>query len=210
MGSSFLDVDSQRLLNFFRKIKMRDDVIIHSVLFLALMASIGHTHSQEHEAPKTGGHTYPSTNYRSYYPAPKYGGGYMPQYGGGYQPPSYGGGYGYPKPMPYGYNTGYGYGKPTYGGYPTPTPEPEDEAEPVDPPVQFDYNAYTTAYFDKINEYTHAQNDYKTDTLNVKVNWDLQPAGYQYPHYGGHAEPEAAPAPEPHADHEGHVEGHQW
>ena len=35
-----------------------------------------------------------------------YGGGYMPQYGGGYQPPSYGGGYGYPKPMPYGYNTG--------------------------------------------------------------------------------------------------------
>ena len=90
--SSFLDVDSQRLLNFFRKIKMRDDVIIHSVLFLALMASIGHTHSQEHEAPKTGGHTYPSTNYRSYYPAPKYGGGYMPQYDG-YQPPSYGGGY---------------------------------------------------------------------------------------------------------------------
>ena len=44
----------------------------------------------------------------------------------------------------------------------------------------FDYNAYTTAYFNKINEYTHAQNDYKTDTLNVKVNWDLQPAGYQY------------------------------
>merc|ERR1711934_207654 len=257
MGSSFLDVDSQRLLNFFRKIKMRDDVIIHSVLFLALMASIGHTHSQEHEAPKTGGHTYPSTNYRSYYPAPKYGGGYMPQYGGGYQPPSYGGGYGYPKPMPYGYNTGYGYGKPTYGDYPT--PEPEGEVEPAEPPVEFDYNAYTTAYFNKINEYTHAQNDYKTDTLNVKVNWDLQPAGYQYlksqygiypqvhrplrpyggypryggysyggyqppkyggyqkpqygykkPHHGGHAEPEAAPAPEPHADHEGHVEGHQW
>ena len=88
---------------------MRDDVIIHSVLFLALMASIGHTHSQEHEAPKSGGHTYPSASYRSYYPAPSapnYGGGYMPQYGGGYQPPSYGGGYGYPKPMPYGYNTG--------------------------------------------------------------------------------------------------------
>ena len=77
---------------------------------------------------------------------------------------------------------GYGYGKPTYGGYPTPTPtpEPEDEVEPVDPPPKFDYNAYTTAYFNKIDEYTHAQNDYKTDTLNVKVNWDLQPAGYQY------------------------------
>ena len=83
---------------------MRDDVIIHSVLFLALMVSIGHTHSQEHEAPKSGGHNYPSTNYRSYYSAPQYGGGYKPQYG--YQPPSYGGGYGYPKPMPYGYNTG--------------------------------------------------------------------------------------------------------
>jgi len=252
---------------------MRDDVIIHSVLFLALMASIGHTHSQEHETPKSGGQTYPSASYRSYYPAPpapKYGGGYKPQYGGGYQPPSYGGGYGYPKPMPYGYNTGYG--KPTYGGYPTPTPtpEPEGEVEPVEPPAVFDYNAYTTAYFNKINEYTHAQNDYKTDTLNVKANWDLQPAGYQYlksqygiypqvhrplrpygapsypryggysyggyqpptyggyekpryggyqkpqyggykkPHHGGHAEPQAAPVAEPHADHEGHVEGHQW
>jgi len=174
---------------------------------------------------------------------------------------------------------GYGYGKPTYGGYPTPTPEPEGEVEPVEPPAVFDYNAYTTAYFNKIDEYTHAQNDYKTDSLNVKVNWDLQPAGYQYlksqygiypqvhrplrpygaapsypryggysyggyqpptyggyqkpqyggyqkpqyggyqkpqyggykkPHHGGHAEPQAAPAAEPHADHEGHVEGHQW
>merc|ERR1711936_1551479 len=68
------------------------------------------------------------------------------------------------------------------GGYrtPTPTPEPDGEVEPVDPPPAFDYNAYTTAYFNKIDEYTHAQNDYKTDTLNVKVNWDLQPAGYQY------------------------------
>merc|ERR1711936_1080311 len=99
------------------------------------MASIGHTHSQEHEAPKSGGHTYPSASYRSYHP------------------PSYGGGYGYPKPMPYGYNTGYGYGKPTYGGYPTPTPtpEPEGDVEPVDPPPAFDYNAYTTAYFNKID-----------------------------------------------------------
>ena len=35
-------------------------------------------------------------------------------------------------------------------------------------------------------------------------------SGYKKPHHGGHAEPEAAPAPEPHADHEGHVEGHQW
>ena len=35
-------------------------------------------------------------------------------------------------------------------------------------------------------------------------------SGYKKPQYGGHAEPEAAPAPEPHADHEGHVEGHQW
>ena len=83
---------------------MRDDVIIHSVLFLALMACIGHTHSQEHGAP-SGGHTHPSASYRSYYPSPQYDGGYKPQYGG-YQPPSYGGGYGYPKPMPYGYNTG--------------------------------------------------------------------------------------------------------
>ena len=30
-------------------------------------------------------------------------------------------------------------------------------------------------------------------------------SGYKKPH-GGHAEPEAAPAPEPHAEHE----GHQW
>ena len=93
------------------------------------------------------GHTYPSASYQSYYPAPKYGGGYMPQYDG-YQPPSYGGGYGYPNPMPYGYNTGYGNGKPSYGGYPTPTSEPETQ-----PPAVFDYNAYTTAYFNKINKY---------------------------------------------------------
>ena len=34
--------------------------------------------------------------------------------------------------------------------------------------------------------------------------------GYKKPHHGGHAEPQAAPVAEPHADHEGHVEGHQW
>ena len=81
----------------------------------------------------------------------------MPQYGG-YQPPSYGGGYGYPNPMPYGCNTGYGNGKPSYGGYPTPTSEPgtypsEPEAQP---PAVFDYNTYTTAYFNKINKYCPA------------------------------------------------------
>ena len=51
---------------------------------------------------------------------------------------------------------GYSYGKPTYGGYPNPTPEPEDEVEPVEPSAVFDYNTYTTAYFNKINEYSKA------------------------------------------------------
>ena len=32
----------------------------------------------------------------------------------------------------------------------------------------------------KIDEYTALQNDYKSDRLTVKVNWDLQDSKYEY------------------------------
>ena len=40
--------------------------------------------------------------------------------------------------------------------------------------------SYVDAHLKKIDEYTALQNDYKTDRLTVKVNWDLQDSKYEY------------------------------
>ena len=40
--------------------------------------------------------------------------------------------------------------------------------------------SYVDAHLRKIDEYTDLQNDYKTDRLTVKVNWDLQDGNYEY------------------------------
>ena len=40
--------------------------------------------------------------------------------------------------------------------------------------------SYVDAHLKKIDEYTALQNNYKSDRLTVKVNWDLQPDKYEY------------------------------
>merc|ERR1711973_928167 len=76
------------------KRKMKDDIIIHSVMFLTFMALIAQGHGSKDGDVKKDEHGW--------------GGGYKshPGYGGGY------GGYG-------GYKTGYGGGYGGYGGYKT-------------------------------------------------------------------------------------------
>ena len=79
-----------------------------------------------------------------------------------YKPPSYGGYGGYQLPS---------YGN--YGGY----PKEDDETREI---PEFDPAGYVTNYMKKLNAYTNLQNKYKTDTLNVKVKWDLQDQRYAY------------------------------
>ena len=92
---------------------------------------------------------------------------YKPPSYGGYQAPSYGGypasGYGSYQPPSYG----------NYGGY------PKEDGETQEIP-EFDPTGYVTNYMKKLNAYTNLQNKYKTDTLNVKVKWDLQDQRYAY------------------------------
>ena len=84
-----------------------------------------------------------------------------------YKPPSYGGyqasGYGSYQPPSYG----------NYGGF------QNDDAETTEIPT-FDNTDYIRTYMNKLNAYNTLQNQYKTDTLNVKVNWDLQNDRYAY------------------------------
>merc|ERR1711982_239407 len=151
---------SFQIREFKQIVKMRDDVIVHTVLLLAIMASIDFAQSTQY--------------------------GYQ-HYGGGYQP-HYGGGYGYQrymKPIYPGYNKGYGiYGTPpsVYGGYTTSKPPTGDEPDDQEPPAVsvFDPNSYVNNYMNRINMYTTAQNQYKTDRLNVKVNWNFQDGKYEY------------------------------
>merc|ERR1712037_67484 len=161
----------------------------------------GSGYGQGHQVQYGGG-------YGSGYLSQPYGGGYgsgystQPQpYGGGYQAPTYGG---YPTPSYGGYQQG-GYGSAypammgtgsgnpmeyllatlnlngykTGSGYKTETEEEEEEEEEPTTPAPFD-GSYVDAHLKKIDEYTALQNDYKSDRLTVKVNWDLQPDKYEY------------------------------
>merc|ERR1712018_325640 len=133
--------------------------IIHSVLFLAITTMFGLCHSQDPHQ----GHTHSSGNYGY---GQSYGGYQKPKYGM-YKPPSYGGyqtyGYGSYKPPTYG----------NYGGYQMQDTETTDAQT-------FDPDTYVTSYMDKLKGYNNLQNKYKTDTVNVKVNWDLQDQRYGY------------------------------
>merc|ERR1712113_514192 len=89
------------------------------------------------------------------------------------------------KPIYPGYNKGYGmYGTPpsVYGGYTTSKPPTGDEPDDQEAPAVsvFDPNSYVNNYINRINMYTTAQNQYKTDRLNVKVNWNFQDGKYEY------------------------------
>ena len=83
-----------------------------------------------------------------------YGGSYG-GYGGGYSK-----GYGYPYyPKPYAYGHGYGgYGK---------------KAQKFD-------KSHVKETLDKLGDYTDTQDDYKTESLRVKVKWDVQDGKYDY------------------------------
>jgi hypothetical protein len=65
-------------------------------------------------------------------------------------------------------------------GYKTETEE-EQEEEPTTPaPIEKFDGSYVDAHLKKIDEYTALQDDYKSDRLTVKVNWDLQDSKYEY------------------------------
>jgi hypothetical protein len=127
-----------------------------------------------YEPPMYGG--YEQSSYGGY-ETPTYGGYEAPTYGGyqsmGYAASPYGGsGYG-------SYSLGYG-GIPTsalYGAY-----AKNDDAESTDIPATLTElkTDYIKEYLEKLDKYTKAQDTYKTDTLNVKVNWDLQDSKHEY------------------------------
>merc|ERR1711936_1484033 len=239
MGSPLSDFDlvgSSFYEEFFKnsKIKMKDDIIIHSVMFLAFMALTAQGHAdQEGEAKKGETSGYSGHRGGGYGPHHGYGGfkshhgygGYRPDYGfkshyggygghklhfggygghkshyggfGGYKS-NYGhGGYGshHGGHGGYGHKHGYGYGHP-FGGYGASTygsgygnhfsighgDEHKDQAhkntESYEVP-EFDHS-YADNYIDKVHDYNDAQDDYKTDNLNVKVKWDSQDGKYEY------------------------------
>merc|ERR1711962_1903241 len=99
------------------KRKMKDDIIIHSVMFLTFMALIAQGHGSKDGDVKKDEHGW-GGGYKSHHGYGGYGrlkfggyGGYKTGYGGGYG--GYGGyGHGYGGYGGYGYNQGYGYGSP--------------------------------------------------------------------------------------------------
>merc|ERR1712142_1070820 len=225
------------------KRKMKDDIIIHSVMFLAFMALIAQGHGSKEGEAKKETSDYSGHHGGGYGPSRGYGGGYKFGYGGGYKSgyggfgPHYGGGYGghkshfggyggyksgyghggyghsYGSHEGYGHYQGYGYGSPFggyggsayggssygnllggHGGHEDDKDQEHKNTEAYQVP-EFDHS-YVDGYINKVHDYTDLQDDYKTDTLNVKVNWDLQDGKYGYlksqygiypqlqPHYG--------------------------
>merc|ERR1711881_655410 len=222
------------------KFKMKDDIIIHSVMFLAFMALIAQGHGSKEGEAKKETSDYSGHHGGGYGPSRGYGGGYKFGYGGGYKSgyggfgPPYGGGYGghkshfggygghksgyghggyghsYGSHGGYGHYQGYGYGSPfggyggsayggssygnLLGGHGDDKDQEHKNTEAYEVP-EFDHS-YVDGYINKVHDYTDLQDDYKTDTLNVKVNWDLQDGKYGYlksqygiypqlqPHYG--------------------------
>merc|ERR1712109_184033 len=195
------------------KRKMKDDIIIHSVMFLTFMALIAQGHgSKDGDVKKDehgwgggykshGGYGGGYGGYKSGYGGGyggfgrhKFGGygGYKTGYGGGYG--GYGGyGHGYGGYGGYGYNQGDGYGSPYgglggYGGYGGShgkhdlDDEEKDQAtkntEGYEVP-EFDHS-YVDNYIHKVHDYVDAGDHYKTDNLQVKVNWNLQDGKHEY------------------------------
>merc|ERR1711994_446106 len=131
--------------------------------------------------------------------------GYQPPkpYGGyGYNKKPVYGGYGNYGPKPtYGHDS-YGYQKPTYGqesyGYQTPTYGGYDDYgyKPTYGQDSYGYQKHSYGYkkpygkkydsihvdntIKKVGEYADAQEDYKTQSLNVKYSYDAVPTEYDY------------------------------
>merc|ERR1712109_351404 len=139
--------------------------------------------------PKYGHDSYgyqkPTYGQESYgYQTPTYGGyddyGYKPTYGQdsyGYQKPTYGGydNYGY-KPT-YGHNS-YGYQQPMYGGY---QKHSYGNSYGYKKPYGKKYDSsHVDNTIKKVGEYADAQEDYKTQSLNVKYSYDAVPTEYDY------------------------------
>merc|ERR1712223_1584132 len=122
--------------------------------------------------------------YGNYGPKPTYGhdsyGYQKPTYGQesyGYQTPTYGGydDYGY-KPT-YGQDS-YGYQKPTYGGY---QKHSYGNSYGYKKPYGKKYDSsHVDNTIKKVGEYADAQEDYKTQSLNVKYSYDAVPTEYDY------------------------------
>merc|ERR1712109_95124 len=161
------------------KRKMKDDIIIHSVMFLTFMALIAQGHGSKDGDVKKDEHGW-GGGYKSH---GGYGGGYggyKSGYGGGY------GGYGRHKFGGYGgYKTGYGGG---YGGYGGSHGKHDLEDEEKDQATkntegyevpEFDHS-YVDNYIHKVHDYVDAGDHYKTNNLQVKVNWNLQDGKPEY------------------------------
>merc|ERR1712087_626736 len=110
--------------------------------------------------------------YGNYGPKPTYG-----QDSYGYQKPTYGGydNYGY-KPT-YGHNS-YGYQQPMYGGY---QKHSYGNSYGYKKPYGKKYDSsHVDNTIKKVGEYADAQEDYKTQSLNVKYSYDAVPTEYNY------------------------------
>merc|ERR1739848_55090 len=127
----------------------------------------------------------PTYGHESYgYQTPTYGGyddyGYKSTYGQdsyGYQKPTYGGydNYGY-KPT-YGHDS-YGYQKQMYGGY---QKHGYGNSYGYKKPYGKKYDSsHVDNTIKKVGEYADAQEDYKTQSLNVKYSYDAVPTEYDY------------------------------
>merc|ERR1739848_449733 len=190
----------------------KDDIIIHSVMFLAFMALIAQGHGSKEGEAKKETSDYSGHHGGGYGPSRGYGGGYKFGYGGGYKSGYGHGGYGhsYGSHGGYGHYQGYGYGSPfggyggsayggssygnLLGGHGDDKDQEHKNTEAYEVP-EFGHS-YVDGYINKVHDYTDLQDDYKTDTLNVRVKWDLQDGKYGYlksqygiypqlqPHYG--------------------------
>merc|ERR1712018_858736 len=98
-------------------------------------------------------------------------GGYPGYSAYGYAPPKH---YGYQPPKSYGYQqsySDYGYQPQTNYGYQYKEPQV----------YGFTYNdAHIDHTINKVKQYAYAQDAYKSQQLNVKVDWDIQPENYGY------------------------------
>jgi len=131
---------------------------------LVLCAFANEENGREETAEKKPGQKrgyggYPGYDASGYAPPKKY--GYQPHKSYGYQPPKT---YGYHQShSDYGYqpHTNYGVKKPEVFG--------------------FTYNdGHIDHTINKVTQYANAQDAYKSQQLNVKVDWDIQPENYGY------------------------------
>merc|ERR1739848_491051 len=145
--------------------------------------------SYGYQTPTYGQESYgsptPTYGHESYgYPTPTYGqesyGYQTPTYGQdsyGYQKPTYGGYDNYGYKSTYGHDS-YGYQKQMYGGY---QKHGYGNSYGYKKPYGKKYDSsHVDNTIKKVGEYADAQEDYKTQSLNVKYSYDAVPTEYDY------------------------------